>query len=316
MISIIIPLFNEEDNIAPLYEKVIAAIDKISESFEIICINDGSTDGTEQKLAALAETDDRLKVISFRHNTGQTSAMMAGIDFAEGEVLIPMDGDLQNDPEDIGPLLKKLDEGYDLVSGWRKDRKDAAIRRNLPSRAANWLISSFSGVHLHDYGCTLKAYRRDVLQGFRLYGEMHRFVPIFADWQGARITEIPVTHHPRIHGQSNYGLERVFKVILDLILVKFLLQFETKPIYVFGIVGFINFLVAFLVGLAAIYLRIFEGISFIQTPLPLLVVMTFVTGVMCILLGLLAELLVRVYYESQGKPTYHIKTTINFKGTT
>jgi dolichol-phosphate mannosyltransferase len=246
-------------------------------------------------------------VISFRRNFGQTAAIMAGIDHAAGEVIVPMDGDLQNDPKDIGPLLEKLDEGYDVVSGWRKDRQDDRWRRNFPSRLANWLISKLSGVHLRDYGCMLKAYRREILQGFRLYGEMHRFVPIYARWQGARITEIPVQHHARRYGQSKYGLNRIYKVLMDLLLVKFLTQFETKPIYVFGAVGVAFFAIAWVAAAYAVYLKYIEHTTFIQTPLPLVVTVGFITGVMCILLGFLAELLVRIYFESQGKPHYVIR---------
>jgi dolichol-phosphate mannosyltransferase len=225
-----------------------------------------------------------------------------------------MDGDLQNDPDDIGPLVRKLDEGYDVVSGWRRDRQDAFARRTLPSRIANKLISAISGVHLNDYGCTLKAYRREMLQGFRLYGEMHRFVPIYARWQGARLTEMPVRHHPRRFGRSKYGLERIVKVLLDLILVKFLTRYETKPIYVFGLVGLAFMGLAGVSGLYAVYLKLVHGVSFILTPLPLLVTLGFITGVMCILMGLLAELLVRIYFESQGKSHYTIKSMLNFDG--
>ena len=313
MLSIVIPMFNEEDNVQPLYECLVAALEKLAEPYEIICIDDGSTDATQERLFSIAANDEKVKVVSFRRNKGQTSALMAGIDFSAGDIIIPIDGDLQNDPNDIGILLEKLNEGYDVVSGWRQNRQDAEFKRNFPSRVANRLISKISGVHLHDYGCTLKAYRREVLEGFRLYGEMHRFVPIFAEWQGARIAEVSVRHHPRLHGQSKYGLERIFKVLLDLFLVKFLLHFETKPIYVFGLVGFLCIGGAFISGTIAIVLRFGWDVSLIQTPLPLLFVMLFVTGVMCVLLGFLAELLVRIYFEAQAKPTYLIKRTINLE---
>jgi glycosyltransferase involved in cell wall biosynthesis len=237
--------------------------------------------------------------------------MMAGFDFASGDIIIPLDGDLQNDPADIPRLLNKLGEGYDVVSGWRHDRQDGALKRNLPSRVANWLISRISGVPLHDYGCSLKAYRRDVLTGVKLYGEMHRFIPIYASWQGGRVTEITVNHFPRLHGHSKYGLERVVKVVLDLIVVKFLANYANKPIYVFGGFGLISVAVSLLSGLAALYLKFVEHVSFISTPLPLLVVLAFITGVMSILMGLIAEIIMRTYYESQGKQVYLVKETIN-----
>lgn len=313
-ISVLIPVFNEVENVTPLAAALIPALERLERSFEVVFVNDGSTDGTERALRDLARTDRRVRVINFRRNVGQTAAMMAGIDHARGAVIVPMDGDLQNDPDDIGPLVRKLDEGYDVVSGWRRDRQDAFARRTLPSRIANKLISAISGVHLNDYGCTLKAYRREMLQGFRLYGEMHRFVPIYARWQGARLTEMPVRHHPRRFGRSKYGLERIVKVLLDLILVKFLTRYETKPIYVFGLVGLAFMGLAGVSGLYAVYLKLVHGVSFILTPLPLLVTLGFITGVMCILMGLLAELLVRIYFESQGKSHYTIKSMLNFDG--
>lgn len=313
-ISVLIPVFNEVENIAPLAAALIPALERLERSFEVVFVNDGSTDGTERALRDLARTDRRVRVINFRRNVGQTAAMMAGIDHARGAVIVPMDGDLQNDPDDIGPLVDKLDEGYDVVSGWRRDRQDAFAKRTLPSRIANKLISAISGVHLNDYGCTLKAYRREMLQGFRLYGEMHRFVPIYARWQGARLTEMPVRHHPRRFGRSKYGLERIVKVLLDLILVKFLTRYETKPIYVFGLVGLAFMGLAGVSGLYAVYLKLVHGVSFILTPLPLLVTLGFITGVMCVLMGLLAELLVRIYFESQGKSHYTIKSMLNFDG--
>ena len=226
-----------------------------------------------------------------------------------------MDGDQQNDPADIAALVAKLEEGYAVVSGWRKDRKDSTVRRNLPSSAANWLISRISGVHLHDYGCTLKAYRRDAVKDVRLYGQMHRFIPIYASWHGGRITELPVQHHPRVHGKSKYGLDRVIKVILDLIVVKFLSEYNTTPIYIFGFSGLVCILISLLSGLWAVFLKVFENVSFIQTPLPLLVVLSFITGILCILLGLIAEMLVRIYYETQNKPIYQIRSTVNLETT-
>jgi len=313
MLSITIPLYNEEPNVRPLYERLVAALEPLGRPFEAILVNDGSTDGTERELEALAARDPRVKVVHFRRNFGQTAAMMAGIHYASGEIIIPMDGDLQNDPADVAKLLAKLEEGYDVVSGWRRDRKDDAVRRNFPSRLANLLISSISGVKLHDYGCSLKAYRRDVLKDVKLYGEMHRFIPIYASWEGARVTEVPVTHHPRIHGTSKYGVDRVVKVVLDLMVVQFLARYSNRPIYVFGTFGFGCVAVAFLAGLWAVYLKYFENTTFIQTPLPQLVVLLTVTGGMSVLMGLLAEIIMRTYYESQGKDVYLVKSTANLE---
>ena len=311
MLSIVIPVYNEQDNVFPLYERVNAALLQIGEDYEVIIVNDGSSDKTEANLQTIAAKDPHFKIINFRRNYGQTAAVMAGIDFASGDIIVGLDGDLQNDPADIPKLLAKLAEGYDVVSGWRVDRKDAAIKRNLPSRMANWLISTISGIHLHDYGCSLKAYRKEVVKGVKLYGEMHRFIPIYASWQGGKVAEIPVTHHARVHGSSKYGLERVIKVLLDLMVVKFLATYANKPIYVFGGFGLISIAVSFLSGLWALYLKLFEGVSFIQTPLPLLVVLAFITGVMSILMGLIAEIIMRTYYESQGKQVYLVKNTVN-----
>lgn len=310
LLSIVIPLYNEEDNVDPLCSALFDALTCLTRPYEVIMVDDGSSDATAQRLAAATERYRALTVVTFRRNVGQTAAMMAGIDHARGDIIIPMDGDLQNDPRDIPLLLAKLDEGFDVVSGWRKERQDDALTRTFPSKIANWLISKVSGVPLSDYGCTLKAYRREVLSGYRLYGEMHRFVPIYARWQGARITEVPVRHHPRVAGKSKYGLNRIIKVLLDLMVVKFLTQFETKPIYVFGGLGFFLFVVAFFSLAGGIWLRLFEDIHLNQTPLMLLSAMCVITGMMCMLLGLVAELLVRIYFESQGKTNYTIKSVI------
>jgi glycosyltransferase involved in cell wall biosynthesis len=309
-LSILIPIFNEEENIPSLYDRLLAALKKIGRPYEVIFIDDGSSDGSLEILLDISKKNPNVKIISFSRNFGQTAALSAGIDFSRGEILIPMDGDLQNDPEDILPLLEKIEEGYDAVSGWRKDRKDPFFTRRLPSIIANKMISLISGVRLHDYGCTLKAYKRDILKNIRLYGEMHRFIPIYAQWIGARVAEIPVNHFPRRSGSSNYGLSRIFKVILDLMVVKFLLSYSQKPIYVFGGMGFFMILGAFLSGGYAIYLKIFKGVSFILTPLPLLCVLLLMLGFLSILMGFLAEILTRTYYESQRKPTYQIKETI------
>ncbi|QJR16495.1 glycosyltransferase family 2 protein [Usitatibacter palustris] len=311
MLSITIPIYNEEESIPLLHAALVKVLEGIGKPFEIILVNDGSSDGSEQVLKELADRDPRVKVITFRRNFGQTAAMMAGIDHASGDIIIPMDGDMQNDPADIPKLLAKLDEGYDVVSGWRRDRKDHSIKRNFPSRVANALISWISGVHLHDYGCSLKGYRRDVLKGVKLYGEMHRFIPIYASWEGGKVAEVPVAHHARVHGRSKYGMERVIKVILDLIVVKFLARYSNKPIYVFGGFGIFAIFVAFLAGVWAVYLKLVEGVSFILTPLPLLVVMLSVTGGMSVLMGLLAEIIMRTYYEAQDKPVYQVRSTLN-----
>lgn len=246
-------------------------------------------------------------------NTGQTAAIQAGIDFASGDILVFLDSDLQNDPADIPKLLNKLAEGYDVVSGWRKDRKDNAIKRNLPSRIANSIISRVSGVHLHDYGCTLKAYRKNVIKPVRLYGEMHRFIPIYAKWQGAKVAEIPVTHHARQFGSSKYGLERIFKVILDILVVKFLSRYLTKPIYVFGGFGLLTFFISFCSLIWALCLKWFAQTSLIQTPLPLFSGFCFLLGCISILMGLLAEVVSRTYFESKRQDAYYIKEMINLK---
>ncbi|UWU90636.1 glycosyltransferase family 2 protein [Bradyrhizobium sp. CB1015] len=311
-ISIVIPIFNEEDNIEPLYAALVKVSSTLDRDVEVILVDDGSTDQSRKRLERLAASDPRFKVIAFARNCGQTAAMMAGIDAAEGDIIVPMDGDLQNDPADIPHLLAKMEEGFDVVSGWRRDRQDNALFRNFPSRLANLLISWLSGLSLHDYGCTLKAYRADLLRGFRLYGEMHRFIPIYAAWQGGRVTEMPVMHHPRRAGKSKYGLERVFKVVLDLLLVKFLTRYETKPIYVFGGAAVAFFALGFFAGIYALWLKFADGITFIQTPLPLLVSLCAITGTMCILMGLLAELMVRIYFESQSKRIYDVRYRLNF----
>ncbi len=311
MISVLAPLYNEEDNVKPLISKLVGVLNNLHKPYEIILVNDCSSDQTASRLTEEAKNYPEIKIINLRKNSGQTAAMMAGIKYAKGDIIIPIDGDLQNDPSDIPRLLEKLDEGYDVVSGWRKDRKDKAIRRNFVSRVANKIISWISGVKLHDYGCSLKAYRKEVIKNVRLYGEMHRFIPIYASWHGAKVTEIPVQHHPRIHGKSKYGLERIFKVILDLIVVKFMDRYFTKPMYLFGGFGFLCFILSGITGVVCLYLKFLHRISFITTPLPLLCVTTFLIGFMSILMGLLAEIVVRTYFESQNKDVYLIRDTIN-----
>ncbi len=311
MISVVIPLKNEELNIPILAEKLTTALGALSRDYEVIFINDGSTDATAARIKEACAADPRLKAIHFRRNAGQTAAMQAGFTHAHGDIIVAMDGDLQNDPADIGKVIAKLDDGYDLVSGWRKDRQDHPIKRNFLSRVANGLISRTTGVRLHDYGCSLKAYRREVLDGIALYGEMHRFIPVYAYWNGARIAEVPVTHHARVHGVSKYGLERVIKVVLDLGVVLFLHRYAKKPIYVFGLCGLASWAFAGIATLMAVLYKILGEKSFIQTPLPLIAVTMFFTGVICFLLGLLAELSIRTYYESQDKPTYVVASRDN-----
>jgi glycosyltransferase involved in cell wall biosynthesis len=313
MISVVVPVYNEEDNIGLLYKATVKVLEGMGGSFEVICVNDGSTDNSASVLAEIAREDPRIKVINFRRNHGQTAAIMAGFDYSRGEIVIPMDADLQNDPVDIPILVAKLQEGYSVVSGWRKERKDAQIMRTLPSKAANWLISKVSGVALHDYGCTLKAYRREIVKEVRLYGEMHRFIPIYASWFGGRITELPVHHHPRKYGHSKYGINRIIKVVLDLLLVKFLEDYNTKPIYVFGMAGILLLVLSFLTFFLSVFLRFYAHISLISTPLLLLTAISFITGMLFILLGLLAELLIRVYFEAQQKSIYTVRSTINLE---
>lgn len=310
-ISVVIPIYYEEENIRPLYDAVTNALAPTGLSYEIITVDDGSGDGSFAALNELANQDKRLRVIRFRRNFGQTAAMAAGFEAARGEVVIPMDGDLQNDPADIPVLLEKIREGYDVVSGWRKDRQDAFINRTLPSRIANGLISRMTGVHLHDYGCTLKAYRREVLEGIGLYGEMHRFVPALASRVGARVTELPVRHHPRLHGQSKYGISRTMRVILDLITVRFLLSYATKPIQLFGKWGIYCFLMAGMSGSTTLYMKLFGNHSMNRNPLLLLTAFLLFMGVQFIALGLLGELNARTWYESQGKPVYTVRERLN-----
>jgi len=311
-LSLIVPVYNEEESIPPLFKAILSALDPLNLDWEVLFVEDGSRDRSLDVLKELAKSDDNhVRVIAFRRNFGQTAAIVAGIDHAAGETIVLLDADLQNDPADIPMLLAKLDEGYDLVSGWRKDRKDGWLRR-LPSRMANWLISQVTGVHLHDYGCTLKAYRREALAGFRLYGETHRFIPVFAHSVGARITEVPVRHHSRQYGRANYGLERTVKVLLDLFTVKFLLSYSNKPIYLFGGAGFVLILGS-AVGLAYLFIRrIFYDVAVLGSPLFQIAVMLAILGFQSILMGLIAELLARTYHESQAKPTYTVREKINF----
>jgi len=311
-LSIIVPLFNEEESLVPLYNQLMPVLTKLGKSFEIIFINDGSTDASYAVLCRLAEADPKVKVVNFRRNFGQTAAMSAGFDHARGQIIVPMDADLQNDPADIPLLLNKLDEGYDVASGWRKDRKDKDVIRIFTSRLANWIISQFTGVELHDSGCSLKAYRAEILRGTRLYGEMHRFIPALANLMGARICEVPVTHHPREFGKSKYGFKRILKVILDLITVKFLADFSTKPLYMFGGIGVVLFALAILCGAETIWVKITQGAYVHNNPVILIALFLGTLGVNFIVMGLLAELIIRTYHESQGKPIYHVRDLKNF----
>jgi glycosyltransferase involved in cell wall biosynthesis len=311
MISVTVPICNEAGSIRELYERVRKALEGSDRPWELIFVNDGSSDDSETVLDEIAEADPQVRVVHFRRNFGQTAAMMAGFDFAQGDVIIPMDGDLQNDPADIPLLLAKLDEGFDVVSGWRRDRQDDAVTRNFPSIMANRLISWVSGVRLHDFGCSLKAYRREVIEGVRLYGEMHRFLPIYTRWHGAKIAEVGVRHYPRTTGKSKYGLERVLKVLADLITVKFLDRFQQKPMYLFGAVGLLSWAISIAAGVYALWRKLGEGEAFIKNPLLLTCIVTAMTGTMCILMGLLAEMIVRTFFESQGKPVYLIRATRN-----
>jgi glycosyltransferase involved in cell wall biosynthesis len=311
-LSLIVPVFNEEQNLPLLFEAVERTMNALPHSWELVFVDDGSNDGSLAMMKRLAQQHpEQVRVVVLRRNYGQTAAIVAGIDHAQGEILILLDADLQNDPADIPLLLAKLDEGYDLVSGWRKERKDTFFTRTLPSRMANALISYVSGVRLHDYGCTLKAYRREVLSGFRLYGEMHRFIPVFAASVGARITEIVVNHHPRKFGKTKYGLERTVKVILDLFTVKFLVSYSNKPIYVFGGMGMLLGVGSVVMMTYLFIRRMMQSVSVLGSPLFQLAVMFLILGFQSFLMGLIAELQVRTYHESQRKPTYTLREVVN-----
>lgn len=307
-LSLVVPVYNEEENLPLLMEALCVAMQPLNREWEVIFVDDGSTDRSLDALRRLVEAyPQHVRVVVFRRNFGQTAAIAAGIDHARGQIIILLDADLQNDPADIPMLLATLDEGYDLVSGWRKNRQDNKLTRTIPSNIANGLISRVTGVHLHDYGCTLKAYRRDALEGFRLYGEMHRFIPVFAHSIGARITELPVHHHPRKFGKAKYGLERTVKVILDLFTVKFLLDYSHKPMRLFGGTGIVLMFASSIMLTYLFVRKLLEGITILSSPLFQLGVMFFILGFQSILMGLIAELLARTYHESQKKPTYTIR---------
>ncbi len=309
-LSVVVLVYNELDSIAPLHEELMGVLDTLDMSYELLYIDDGSRDGSTERLGQLATRDAHVRVVSFRRNFGQTAAVQAGIDHSRGEIVIFLDGDMQNDPHDIPRLLEKIDEGYDVVSGWRKDRHDDAVRV-LPSRIANWIIARVTGVPLNDFGCTLKAYRRDVIQDVKLYGEMHRFIPVYASWVGARITELTVNHRPRSFGRSKYSLARTSRVLLDLITVKLLGSYSTKPIYFFGFTAFALWALAFVCGAIVIIQKLVPPYPYAHNnPLLLLAVFLALVGVQCILMGLLAELSIRTYHESQAKTTYVVREII------
>jgi glycosyltransferase involved in cell wall biosynthesis len=311
-LSIVSPVFNEEKNLSMLYEAIHKALAPLGIEWELILVDDGSKDCSLQEMEKLAQADPHhVCLICLRRNFGQTAAIAAGIDHATGEVVVLMDADLQNDPADIPVMLEKINEGYDVVSGWRIKRQDTFITRTLPSNLANWLISAVTGVHLHDYGCTLKAYRREVITGFRLYGEMHRFIPVYADSVGARIIEVKVQHHPRRFGKAKYGLERTLKVVLDLFTVKFLSSYANKPIYLFGGTGFSLILVSLVILSYLFVRRVTFSTSVVASPFFSVSIMIAILGFQSILMGLIAELLMRTYHESQNKPTYTIRKTVN-----
>ena len=314
-VSVVIPLYNEVESVPHLYRALVDACDALGRSWEILLVDDGSTDGTAEALREIAAADPRVKVIRFRRNFGQTAAMAAGFDHSRGRVVIPMDGDLQNDPGDIPLLLAKIDEGFDVVSGWRKNRQDKAILRKAPSRVANWMIGVVTGVRLHDYGCSLKAYRAEIVRGTRLYGEMHRFIPALANLMGARICEVPLRHHPRRFGKSKYGIRRTVKVVLDLLTVKFLSDYSTKPIYLFGGIGLALCATGTLAAAETIWEKLALGTYVHNNPFILIATFLFTLGVTFVFMGLMAEIIIRTYHESQAKPIYWVSETRNLDTT-
>lgn len=305
-LSVVIPVFNEEGSLGPLHDEVVSALSTYDH--EIIYVDDGSSDNSFTILADIQKNSSVVRLIRFRRNFGQTAALSAGFRYARGKIIIPLDADGQNDPAEIPKLLKKLEEGYDIVSGWRKERKDNPVTRTLPSRIANWCIGHITGVKLHDYGCTLKAYRAESLKPIRLYGEMHRFIPALARWGGEKVAEVVVNHRPRTTGKTKYGLGRTFKVVLDLITIKFLASFSTKPIYIFGGLGFLCFLGSFLSGVTVLGMKLAVNYSMNRNPLLIISLMLMTTSIQFVLMGLLAEIMVRTYHESQDRPTYVIET--------
>jgi glycosyltransferase involved in cell wall biosynthesis len=306
-LSVVVPLFNEQESLAPLVERILSHVRPLGLSFELVLVDDGSRDRTPELLGQLAATVPELVAVRLRRNYGQTAAMAAGFDASRGEVIVTLDGDLQNDPADIPLLLEKLNQGFDLVSGWRHRRQDAALSRLLPSLLANRLIARVTGVKLHDYGCSLKAYRREVIDDLNLYGELHRFLPALAFIEGARITEVQVTHHPRRYGKSNYGIDRTFRVLMDLLTVWFMKRFLTRPMYVFGSGGLVAMGAGLLVALWLVGEKLLIGTNIGDRPLLLMALICFLTGVQLFCFGLLAEIQMRTYHESQGRPIYRVR---------
>jgi glycosyltransferase involved in cell wall biosynthesis len=310
-LSVIFPVYNEAQNIPLLLERLYGMLEKEKLSYEIIAVNDGSSDDSLEVLRPYATNDTHFKLIAFRVNKGQTAALRAGIEHATGDVIVTMDSDMENDPQDIPRLLSRINEGYDVVSGWREHRWEGNyLSRKLPSTLANSLISKITGVSLHDYGCTLKAYRREVIQGVPLYGEMHRFIPAYAARRGANVTEMPIRYEPRRFGKSNYGISRTFRVLLDLLVIWFLDKYMDRPIHFFGGLGFVLLFLGGLAGIAAVVLRFF-GLHLVQTPLPILATLFLVMGANLIMMGIIAEMLMRTYYEPRGQKPYLIKETVN-----
>ncbi|MBA3733319.1 glycosyltransferase family 2 protein [Patescibacteria group bacterium] len=311
-ISVVLPVYNEEKNIPILYKELTEVLLNINVEYEVIIINDASRDKSLEVIRELAQNDNHVKVVNFKWNSGQTAAMSAGIKLATGDIIIPMDSDLQNDPNDIPEFLSKLNEGFDVVSGWRKNRKDFAISRRLPSVIANWLIRKITGVKIHDYGCSMKAYRSEIIKDVLLYGEMHRFIPAYTAWHGGKITEIVVNHRARTFGKTNYGIGRTFNVLLDLVVVKFLSKYMNRPMHFFGGIGFVSFFIGLLMGTLSVVLKFTHLRDFVDTPLPVFSALFIIVGAQMIAMGVIAEMLMRVYYESQNKTPYQIRETINF----
>lgn len=309
-VSAVVPIYNEVESIPVLLEAIAGVMQQNGLSYEIVCVDDGSTDGSAELLRQLAQSRSDLKAVILRRNYGQTAAMSAGFNHASGQVIVTLDGDLQNDPTDIPRLIDKLEEGYDMVSGWRKDRQDAMVTRLIPSRIANWLIRRVTEVRIHDYGCSLKVYRSELVRDMNLYGELHRFLPALAFIEGARIAEMPVTHHARRFGKSKYGLGRTFRVLMDLATIFFMKKFLTRPMHVFGLFGFLSMLVGIGLGLYLTLLKFGFGAAIGDRPLLILAVVLFLTGIQLFSFGLLAELSMRTYHESQNRPIYRIREVV------
>lgn len=310
-LSVILPIYNEAESIPHLLAELTPVLETTSRTFEIICVDDGSSDGSFEKLKKCHAQDDRVRIVRFRRNFGQTAAFAAGFDRAQGEIVITMDADLQNDPADIPKLLAKIDEGYDIVSGWRVKRWRegfwSLLTRKAPSKIANWLISTSTGVHLHDYGCALKAYRHEVIKSINLYGDLHRFIPAIASYYGVTVSEVPVNYRPRKFGNSKYGLGRITRVLLDLLTVRFLLSFSTRPIHIFGSMGLISFMLGVIIGIYLTFMKLVYGEDLAERPLLWFAILLVMIGVQLVTMGLLAEMIARTYHESQNKPIYSVR---------